>query len=213
MHWSLVLFGVVFVIVCVLLILIVLLQKGKGGGLGAAFGGAGSSAFGTRTGDVFTWITIVLTGLFLLLAIGTSLALRPPAGTVSPVVISPKPGPISENEIVTLTCSTKGSTIRYTTDGTDPTKSSTPYENAIEIEPGTTLKARGFRDKWESSVVTGGTYEKMTADANTITLPGVGTIPNPTEFAPAPTTLPTVPPPTTPAIPPTTVPATAPAVP
>ena len=56
-----------FVITCVLLILVVLLQKGRGGGLGAALGGTGGSAFGTRTGDVLTWVTIVLTSLFLIL--------------------------------------------------------------------------------------------------------------------------------------------------
>ena len=61
--------GTLFIVICILLILVVLLQKGRGGGLGAAFGGAGSSAFGTKTGDVFTWVTIVLTSLFLLLAI------------------------------------------------------------------------------------------------------------------------------------------------
>ena len=69
--------GTLFIVVCILLILVVLLQKGRGGGLGAAFGGAGSSAFGTRTGDVLTWVTIVLTGLFLLLAIGTTMLYRP----------------------------------------------------------------------------------------------------------------------------------------
>ena len=60
--------AVLFVMVCVLLIIVVLLQKGKGQGLSGAFGGMGQSAFGTRVGDVFTWITIVLAGVFLLLA-------------------------------------------------------------------------------------------------------------------------------------------------
>ena len=75
--------AVLFLIVCILLIVVVLLQKGRGGGLGAAFGGAGSSAFGTKTGDVFTWVTITLTGLFLLLAIITTLVYRPEGGTVA----------------------------------------------------------------------------------------------------------------------------------
>ena len=61
--------AVLFTIVCIVLIIIVLLQKGRGGGLSAAFGGAGGhSAFGSKTGDVFTWATIVIVGLFLLLA-------------------------------------------------------------------------------------------------------------------------------------------------
>jgi len=60
----------IFIVVCVLLIIIVLLQKGRGGGLSAAFGGAGGqSAFGSKTGDVFTWITIVVVGLFLIMAV------------------------------------------------------------------------------------------------------------------------------------------------
>ena len=64
---------VVFAVVCVLLIILVLLQKGRGGGLSAAFGGAGGqSAFGSKTGDVFTWVTIVAAGVFLLLAIASS---------------------------------------------------------------------------------------------------------------------------------------------
>lgn len=59
------------ILICGLLILIVLLQKGRGGGLSAAFGGGGGagSAFGTKTGDVFTWITVVLAGLFMLVSV------------------------------------------------------------------------------------------------------------------------------------------------
>ncbi len=68
----------VFVLVCVFLIIIVLLQKGRGGGLSAAFGGAGGqSAFGSKTGDVFTWVTIIVTGIFLLLAIVMTRVYRP----------------------------------------------------------------------------------------------------------------------------------------
>ena len=58
--------AILFILICVLLIGMVLLQKGRGGGLSGAFGGAGGhSAFGSRTGDVFTWITVVLVCLFL----------------------------------------------------------------------------------------------------------------------------------------------------
>jgi len=62
--------GVVFCIVCVMLILVILLQRGRGGGLSGAFGGAGGhSAFGAKTGDVFTWVTVALTAVFLFLSV------------------------------------------------------------------------------------------------------------------------------------------------
>jgi len=62
--------AVLFVLCCVLLILIILIQKGKGGGLSSAFGGAmAGGILGSKTGDFLTWVTIVLTGVFLTLAV------------------------------------------------------------------------------------------------------------------------------------------------
>ena len=60
-----------FILVCCFLMLVILLQRGRGGGLSAAFGGGGgaSAAFGAKTGDVFTWITVVGAGIFVLLAV------------------------------------------------------------------------------------------------------------------------------------------------
>ena len=69
--WVHVTISTVFVLVCILLILVILLQKGRGGGLSGAFGGGGGgySAFGAKTGDVFTWVTVVLTFMFILTAV------------------------------------------------------------------------------------------------------------------------------------------------
>jgi preprotein translocase subunit SecG len=62
--------AVLFVLCCIALVLIVLIQKGKGGGLSGAFGGAmASGILGSKTGDFLTWVTIVLAGVFLFLAV------------------------------------------------------------------------------------------------------------------------------------------------
>jgi len=62
--------AVLFVICCVSLVLIILIQKGRGGGLSGAFGGAmAGGILGSKTGDFLTWVTIVLVGVFLTLAV------------------------------------------------------------------------------------------------------------------------------------------------
>ena len=54
------------IIMCVFLICLVLIQRGKGGGLAGALGGAGgSSAFGTKAGDVFTRVTMITAGIWI----------------------------------------------------------------------------------------------------------------------------------------------------
>jgi len=59
----------VLLIGSIFLILLILIQKGRGGGLAGALGGmGGSSAFGTRAGDVFTRITIGAAAVWFLAA-------------------------------------------------------------------------------------------------------------------------------------------------
>jgi preprotein translocase subunit SecG len=61
--------NVVIVVLTLFLIGIILIQRGKGGGLAGAFGGmGGSSAFGTKTGDVFTKITVGVAIAWILLS-------------------------------------------------------------------------------------------------------------------------------------------------
>ena len=70
--------AVLFCLCSVVLVLIILIQKGRGGGLSAAFGGGGAgSILGSKTGDFLTWVTIILVGLFLLLAVVMGKFYRP----------------------------------------------------------------------------------------------------------------------------------------
>lgn len=69
---ALVRFGIGFFLVfsALFLIALVLIQRGRGGGLAGAFGGmGGQSAFGTKAGDVFTRITVVVAACWILLCI------------------------------------------------------------------------------------------------------------------------------------------------
>jgi preprotein translocase subunit SecG len=63
-----VLLYILLAITSLFLICLVLIQRGKGGGLAGAFGGAGgSSAFGTKAGDVFTRVTMIAAGFWIAL--------------------------------------------------------------------------------------------------------------------------------------------------
>ncbi len=66
-----VLLKILHVFVCVVLMLVVLLQQGRGGGLGAAFGGgAASQVFGGRgAGNILTRATAVCAAIFMLTSI------------------------------------------------------------------------------------------------------------------------------------------------
>ncbi len=72
--------------------------------------------------------------------------------TVAMPTITPAGGSYSSIPVVTLNCETEGATIRYTTDGTDPTQNSTPYTNPIYIAASATLKVKGFKEYWASSL-------------------------------------------------------------
>jgi preprotein translocase subunit SecG len=59
------------------LIFIVLIQRGRGGGLSGALGGTGQSAFGSKAGDEMTYITLIVSGIWISLCIVCIWVLNP----------------------------------------------------------------------------------------------------------------------------------------
>jgi len=91
--------AVLFVICCITLILIILIQKGRGGGLSGAFGGAmAGGILGSKTGDFLTWVTIVLVGVFLLLAVVMAKFYKPSAASDYDVIPQTQQQPLETTE-------------------------------------------------------------------------------------------------------------------
>lgn len=62
------LLSVLIFLTSLIMILLILIQRGRGGGLIGALGGSGgSSPFGSRAGDTFTRITLIMAGIWMLL--------------------------------------------------------------------------------------------------------------------------------------------------
>jgi preprotein translocase subunit SecG len=79
--------GFLLVFMAVFLIALVLIQRGRGGGLAGAFGGAGGqSAFGTKAGDVFTRVTVIVASLWILLCILAIKVLGTTTSRISPAL-------------------------------------------------------------------------------------------------------------------------------
>ena len=70
--WRHYMFMIPLMILSVFLILVILVQRGRGGGLTGALGGmGGQSAFGTKAGDLFTRITIIVAAIWVLLSMAS----------------------------------------------------------------------------------------------------------------------------------------------
>ena len=83
------------------------------------------------------------------------------APAVSKPVFDPAAGTYTTAQSVTITCATEGATIYYTTNGDEPTTSSTVYNNNTPVSittTGTTLKAIAVKDGLVDSNVASATY-------------------------------------------------------
>ena len=79
--------------------------------------------------------------------------------SVATPTFDPAGGTYTSTQNVTISCATGGATIRYTTNGDDPTESSTLYSSAISVtKSGTVVKAKAFKDGMAASNVASTTY-------------------------------------------------------
>jgi preprotein translocase subunit SecG len=70
--WRHYMFMIPLGVLSVFLVLVILVQRGRGGGLTGALGGmGGQSAFGTKAGDLFTRITIVVAAIWVVLSMAS----------------------------------------------------------------------------------------------------------------------------------------------
>ena len=90
---------------------------------------------------------------------------KTPDNQVQTPAFSPKSGTFfaGENLLVTISCATEDANIYYTTNGEEPTTSSTPYTGSFNINATTTVKAIAVKDGMENSDVVTATYTKVEA--------------------------------------------------
>ncbi|EIJ80388.1 Endonuclease/exonuclease/phosphatase [Bacillus methanolicus PB1] len=77
---------------------------------------------------------------------------------VQPVTASPAAGAVAAGTTVTLSTATAGAKIYYTTDGSEPTETSTEYTGPITIDKDVTIKAMATANELENSDVQTFTY-------------------------------------------------------
>lgn len=78
--------------------------------------------------------------------------ITPALKVVEAPIITPDGGSFTGSQTVTIICATDGAAIHYTTDGTEPTASSTKYSGGFTITATTTIKAVAFVGEAKSSV-------------------------------------------------------------
>lgn len=88
---------------------------------------------------------------------------------VNPTFTVPE-GTYNEAQSVEINCPTDGATIYYTTDGSDPTTSSTEYTGAISVTQTTTIKAFAVKAGMTNSGIASATYT-LKCVTPTITVP------------------------------------------
>lgn len=124
----------------VFLVLVILVQRGRGGGLTGALGGmGGQSAFGTKAGDLFTRITIVVAAIWVVLSMASLKVLNQASSTAGL-------DPNARGKATPTSKSTEGGLLPSATTPSDTnsegTKSGeTPAEKPADDQPAATKSA------------------------------------------------------------------------
>lgn len=123
-------------------------------------------------------------------AIGEGGGSGPVTKKVATPRLAPAGGNVTAGTTVTITCSTDGAAIHYTTDGTTPTASSPTYSSPIAVNADVTIKAIGVKDGMDNSNVASGSYVVVlpTAAAPVFT-PAAGEVASGTEVSMASSTV------------------------
>ena len=99
----------------------------------------------------------------------------PISTSVESITFTPPEGSFSTAQSVTFSTTTTGATIRYTTNGTDPTcTTGIEYTGAINIPSTQTIKAIGCITDWSDSPISTATY--TISDTESPTVGGGGTV-------------------------------------
>jgi hypothetical protein len=106
----------------------------------------------------------------------SNFTVTPAISPVAAPTFSPGAGTYTSAQSVTISTTTAGASIRYTTDGSTPTSTTgTVYSGAITVSGTTTLKAIAYKSGMSDSSVTSVTYTITTAPAK-IVVPGTSVL-------------------------------------
>ena len=105
------------------------------------------------------------------LTVNASSAPPPPPSTVATPVFSPAPGTFSSTQQVSLSTTTSGATIYYTTDGSAPSTSSTEFTGPIAVNATTVIEALAVASGETNSGMARGDYVITTSSGTGPVIP------------------------------------------
>ena len=89
--------------------------------------------------------------------------------TVAAPTLAPAGGVFTDDVIIFIVNNDTSATVRYTTDGTEPTETSTIYTSSFSISTTTTIKAKAFKAGWHASNTVTATYTIVNEPILTVT--------------------------------------------